>query len=357
MSLFKDMLGSDESLFLNPIALDYDFVPKLIPYREDEQHFIASAIKPLFAKRNGRNLLIYGKPGIGKTVAVRHVLNELEEETQEIFPIYINCWQRNTTYKIIINMCEQIGYRLTHNKNSEELFSILKKYFNKGSVVFVFDEIDKVEDFDFLYYIIEEIFRKSIILITNYKEWLLKLDERIRSRLTLQMLEFKEYNHTETRGILLERMKIAFVDNVWDKDAFELVANKAAELKDIRVGLYLLKQAGELAEAGLKREISVEHVVKAINSLDEFSVKSSDDLNNEENKILRIIEANSGKRIGELFEIYKKEQGNGVYKTFQRRIEKLAKNGFVNVEKITGGAKGSTTIVNYKSREKKLTDF
>ena len=82
MSLFKDILRDDESLFLNPVALDYEFIPKLIPYRENEQHFIASCIKPLFANRNGKNLLIYGKPGIGKTLAVKHVLKELEEETQ-----------------------------------------------------------------------------------------------------------------------------------------------------------------------------------------------------------------------------------------------------------------------------------
>ena len=272
-------------------------------------------------------------------------------------PIYVNCWQRNTTYKIIIDMCEQIGYRLTHNKNSEELFAILKRYFNKSGNVFVFDEIDKVEDFDFLYYIIEEIYKKAIILITNYKEWLIKLDERIRSRLTLQMLKFREYNYEETRGILLQRMSVAFVDDVWEKEAFELVAKKSAELRDIRAGLYLLKQAGELAEAGLKKKISVEHVVKAINLLDNFSIKSSNELNKDESHILNIVKANSGRRIGELFDIYKKEQGKGVYKTFQRRIEKLAKNGFINVEKLNGGAQGSTTIVNYKSKDKKLTEF
>jgi cell division control protein 6 len=357
MPLFKDMLNSEESLFVNPIALDFDFIPKLIPYRENEQEFIASCIKPLMAKRNGKNLLVYGRPGIGKTLAIKYVLNQLEEETENIVPIYVNCWQRNTTYKIVINMCEQIGYKLTHNKNTEELFNILKKYFNKGSVVFVFDEIDKIEDLDFLYYISEEIFRKTIILITNYKEWVAKLDERIRSRLTLQLLEFKEYNHPETKGILIRRMESAFTKDVWDNDAFELVANKAAQLKDIRSGLYLLKQAGDLAEAGLKKKISIEHVLKAINSLDEFSVKSSDKLDSEENRILRLVENNSGKRIGELFNIYKKDNGAGVYKTFQRKINKLADNGFVNVEKIMGGSKGSTTIVNYKSKEKKLTEF
>ena len=77
MSLFKDMLKDSETLFKNSIALDYDYIPKLIPYRENQQHFIANCIKPLFQNRNGRNCIVFGPPGIGKTVALRHVLQDL----------------------------------------------------------------------------------------------------------------------------------------------------------------------------------------------------------------------------------------------------------------------------------------
>ena len=56
MGLFKDMLKSDESLFRDEIALDYDFLPKLLPYREKEQFYLANCIKPLLQKRNGKNL-------------------------------------------------------------------------------------------------------------------------------------------------------------------------------------------------------------------------------------------------------------------------------------------------------------
>ncbi|MBW2988651.1 hypothetical protein KY318_04010, partial [Candidatus Woesearchaeota archaeon] len=131
----------------------------------------------------------------------------------------------------------------------------------------------------------------------------------------------------------------------------------AYQAKDIRVGLHLLREAANLAEAEAKRKVLPNHVQKAISNLDEFSVKSSTALDDEERMILEIVKENSGKRIGDLFEIYKSKNGSGVYKTFQRRIEKLAKNGFVGVEKIKGGTQGTTTIVHYKSKEKKLTEF
>ena len=80
MGLFDEMLKGEESLFLDTIALDVDFVPGIIKHREQEQQYIATCIKPLLQKRSGKNLFITGSPGIGKTVAVRHVLQELKKE-------------------------------------------------------------------------------------------------------------------------------------------------------------------------------------------------------------------------------------------------------------------------------------
>ena len=78
MALFKDMLGAEESLFKNELALDYSFLPKILPHRENQQRHAAACIKPLLTEKNGKNLFIYGAPGIGKTAALRFDLNELE---------------------------------------------------------------------------------------------------------------------------------------------------------------------------------------------------------------------------------------------------------------------------------------
>ena len=260
--LFKDILGSSESLFKNDIALEFDYQPKLVPYREKEQRHIASCIKPLFQEKNGKNVFIYGQPGIGKTVACRHIQNELEDETEEIKPLYINCWKHNTAYKIVLEICSLMGFKFVQNKKTEELFKWIKQTLNKKSVVFVLDEVDKLEDFDFLYMILEEIYRKTIILITNYKEWVVDIDERIKSRLMPEIIEFRPYNHDETKGILKQRMDYAFHANVFSDDAFELIAKKTFEMQDIRTGLYLMKEAGRIAEDKSSRKIILEHALQ-----------------------------------------------------------------------------------------------
>lgn len=355
MGMFDDMLKADESLFKNPVALDYDYLPKLLPFREGEQRKIAACIKPLFQRRNGRNILIYGKSGVGKTAACKHVLKELEEQTDKITPIFINCWQKNTSYKILTQICELIGYKLTHNKKTDELLKVVVKLLNKESAVLVFDEIDKVEDYDFLYYFLESIYRKSVILVTNHKKWYNELDSRIKSRLVAEMQEFEPYDLKETAGILRQRILHGFYEGVFNEESINLITNKTYQLKDIRSGLYLLKEAANIAEENASRKVELEHVKKAIGKLDDFKIKNSEDLDEDTRKILHIIKNNSGKKIGDLFKVYQEDGGELVYKTFQRKVKKLEKGKYISVNKKTGGKDGTTSILNYDNT--KLTDF
>ena len=357
MALFKDMLKDDESLFKNELALDYSFIPKLIPFREQQQREIASCINPLFQKRNGKNLLIHGMPGIGKTVACRHIFQEIEEETVEIVTVFINCWQKNTSFKIFLDMCEQLGIKFTQNKKTDELFNMIKQVLNKKAAVFAFDEIDKVEDFDFLYSVLEEIYRKTVLLISNYGDFLDELDGRVKSRLVPGVLEFKPYNLEETRGILKQRMEYAFVPGVFSDDALNLIVNKTAELRDIRMGLSMMREAGIIAENKSSRKILLEHARESINKLDNFTIKKSSDLTEDERKVLELVRENSGRKIGDVFKLYQEKGGNLVYKSFQRKIKKLELNNFISLERKDGGAEGNTTIVNAKDAEKKLSEF
>ncbi len=355
MALFDSSSGG-ESFFSNPIGLDYDYQPKLVKYREAEMRQVAAAVRPLFQKRSGRNVFVYGPSGVGKTVAVRNLLQELEQETDEIVTFYINCWKSDTTFKVLLEMCSVINYRFTQNKRTEELFDIVKKDINKRAAVMVFDEADKLEDVDFLYNLIEDVFNKSILLITNHKDWIAGLDSRIKSRLTAEMLEFRPYGLTETRGVLQQRMEFVFAQGVWESEAFEAVVQKAYSMQDIRSGLYLMKEAANIAEERNSGKVTAADVSAAMNKLDEFSIRKSDELEDETRFVLNIIKKNSGSKIGDIYAAYTEAGGKLVYKTFQRRITKLEEDRFVTTEKMAGGSEGNTTIVKF-GQEKKLTEF
>jgi cell division control protein 6 len=357
MGLFDTALKEGESLFKNEDALDYEFVPKELPFRENQQHTLAACIKPLLQDRNGRNVFVYGPPGIGKTAATRWVLKELEENTDDIHTLYINCWQKNTTFKIFAELCHLLGYKFTQNKNTEELLGIIKNHTLKKPAVFVFDEVDKAEDLDFLYALLNDIYKKSIVLITNYKSWLDQVEERIKSRLVPEILEFPQYNAEQTKDILKRRTGYAFVPGAWQADAFSLIAEKAGEMRDVRMGLYLLREAGLAAEEASSRAITSAHAQQAVAKISEFLKRQANEFDDDTKLMLGIIKDQSGARIGDLFKSYTDKGGQSAYKTFQRKIDKLKKSGFIETEKITGGKDGTTTFVKFTVKDKKLDEF
>ena len=144
--------------------------------------------------------------------------------------------------------------------------------------------------------------------------------------------------------------------NVWQEDALNLATNKTSEIGDVRRGLYILKESGNAAEERASRKIEIVDVNKAINKIFEMKEKTPDKLNEDEQIILKIVKENSGKKIGELFDLYKKNGGDGVYKTFQRKIDRLSKNNFISAITQLGGKEGTTTIINYE-RETKLDEY
>ena len=117
-----------------------------------------------------------------------------------------------------------------------------------------------------------------------------------------------------------------------------------------------MREAAILAENRSLRKIKLEHVEDAVKNLNKFTTKKSTDLASEEQIILDLIKENSGKKIGDLFNIYQEKGGSFVYKSFQRKIDKLKKNKFISASKTEGGKEGNTTIIKY-AQTKKLTDF
>lgn len=351
--LFEDASRSQESLFLNEIALDPNFTPPLIQYRENQQKYIADCIKPLFMKRNGKNLIIHGAPGIGKTLATKYVLKELGEETDDVYIAYINCWKSPTAYKVVLELCELLEYKFTHNKTTEELLKKITAILNKKSVVLCFDEVDKLDSTDIIYNLLEDIYRKTIIMIVNDKSWLARLDSRIRSRLMPETLEFNHYSKSEILGILKKRTEFAFIPNTCSQEALELISQKAFESGDVRLGIYLLKESGLIAESESSRKILENHAKKALEKAKEYSIKNPNDLKEEDNNLLECIKNNPNLQSSKLHEIFNTSIS---YKTFRRQLEKLEKAKLIELEQVSLGSQGKSTIVKLK-QEKTLDNF
>ncbi|MFH1456268.1 MAG: AAA family ATPase [archaeon] len=349
MGLFNGMLKEDESLFINEFALDFDYLPHIIKFREEQQKYLATCIKPLFSGRMGKNILITGAPGIGKTAACRFVLREMQKETDSILPIYINCWKKDTPHKIVLEICDQIGYKWTHNKKTDELMKNIAEILNKKAAVIILDEIDKIDADQVLYQLLEDLYKKSIFLITNDKDWLVQLDQRVKSRLLPEILEFKPYNYDEILGILQQRVEMAFVPTVWTNEALEKVADKAFELEDVRTGLFLLREAGTAAENKSLKQIKPEHSDLAISKLNDFKPINSKDLDKECKEVLKMIKANKSKTSTEMYELYKKDFDKS-YRTFHRKLKMLEEANLIIITEEMSAQGGKYSVLETKEK-------
>ena len=260
-------LGEDESIFSNPDSLEPNFIPPILPYRENETMEIANSMKPLLAGSPGRNLLIIGKAGIGKTHAVKKILGQFREEAGEMHVFYVNCWTNSTGKEVFSEMCSQLKISPPADSTESQLLKRITDRVEEKPVMVCFDEIDKAKEFGFLYSSLERLPVKSVILVSNNPGILGLLDDRIRSRLLPKEISFRPYSREETAGILRERRKYAFYENVWGKQAAEIADRKTFEKSDIRFGIQLLKLAGLKAESEASRTVLEEHVAAALGEL------------------------------------------------------------------------------------------
>ncbi len=149
-----DDATSGKSLFKNREVLHFTYMPDIVLHRDDEQKKVTQSLIPLLKKARPSNLLVYGKPGTGKTLVVRKVLDKIQERVEKgSFPIqllYANAKEETTLYGLLT----KLGRQLVEEKAEKEfpttglsisevfnrIISAIEK--NGLNTVFVIDEID-----------------------------------------------------------------------------------------------------------------------------------------------------------------------------------------------------------------------
>jgi len=104
----RSLLMWDETLFRDPEVFEIDYVPEQFNHRDTQIRELAFQVRP--GLRGGRplNTICRGLPGTGKTTSVRKVFAEIEEVTQKLVPIYINCQIDNTKFAVFSQIYRRI---------------------------------------------------------------------------------------------------------------------------------------------------------------------------------------------------------------------------------------------------------
>jgi cell division control protein 6 len=323
-----DDAASGLSILKKRDVLHFTFIPEIILHRDNELAKVTQALLPILKKSRPSNLLIYGKPGTGKTLVVKTVLSKIHKRVEKSdFPIklaYTNAKDETTLYGLLVSLGRELGLSqkelpatgLSISSVFNKLLDVIQK--NTTNAVFIIDEIDYLAELisktgkDVLYNLTranERLKSGSLTLIgisndLTFKE---RLDPRVLSSLSEEEIVFTNYTVEQIKEILLDRIKTAFIKGAVDTASLNLCAAMAGqEHGDARRAIDLLRVAGELAEREQSETVKEDHIRRASQKMEED--KETTALNSyplhEKLLIIAVMRAN-GSSTGEIYQAYK----------------------------------------------------
>lgn len=286
-----DDAESGKSLIKNRDVLHFTYIPDTILHRDGEQEQVTQSLLPILKQSRPSNLLVYGKPGTGKTLVVRKVLSKIQERVEKTnFPIrlaYANSKVETTLYGLLVSLGRQLGILERELPPTglaiSEVFKRLLANIdgNKTNAVFVIDEIDYLAHLvsktgkDILYQLTRANERLlsgtlTIVGISNDLTFKERLDPRVISSLGEEEIVFANYSVDQLRKILEERISGALESSSIEEPALNLCAAMAGrEHGDARRAIDLLRVAAETAERRQSDRITEQHIRDASQKIEE----------------------------------------------------------------------------------------
>ena len=369
------------ALFQNRDALQPEYVPDKLPFRESQIKQVAQILAPALHGSKPSNLLLYGKTGTGKTAVARLVVEKLhaQDVSKKMATCYVNSRLASTEYRTLAKIAESLplhedkripGTGLSIGTVLDRIFNAIKE--NKIHLILILDEIDYLVNAygdDVLYQFtragehVEPGFF-TMVGISNDLKFKDELDPRVLSSLGEEELVFPPYTTEELYAILTARAKIAFRPGVVPNSVLNLCAALAgSEHGDARRAVDLLRVAGEIAEREGIHQVTEECIRKASERVESNRIEDALRSLPIQNKLVLLTASRfpEGTNTGDLYMAYESlARRLGIEALTQRRVSGILAEldllGLLEAAVVSKGRRGRTKRIRLLIHVNTLTE-
>lgn len=358
----KKLLMWDETLFRDPLVFEIDYVPEEFRFREEQISALSFQIQPALRGARPLNSLCRGPPGTGKTTSVKKLFEEIEETTNKIACVHVNCKIDNTRYAILAKVYKHLGGHQPQATGTsfKQVYDAACRRLQKDdkTLILCLDDANYLlyenEINNVLYPLLRvheeyESVRVGVIVIFSDMDvdFSSIFESRVASVLRPTEVFFAPYSAAEVEEILRMRVAQGFYPGVVSEEMLQLVVDQTIRAGDLRVGIDLLKRAGLLAERDARRAVCRDDICRAYEVSQRFHLTSLiRSLRDDEKSVLGVIARmstdDSGMSAGEVHTQVKEEMGIG-YTRYYEIVQKLDTIRLINLDYRAG--RGRTRMV------------
>ncbi|MFQ5998979.1 MAG: ORC1-type DNA replication protein [Candidatus Bathyarchaeia archaeon] len=272
------------SIFKDESKLSLDYVPALLPHREEALRTLTGFFRSLVESpgKTSQKVIIRGSIGTGKTVLSKRFGEDLEKVAKKkginFKYIHVNCREEGSFFNILKNIIiKNYESAFPHRGySSQELLNTFMKILdnNKTYALIALDELEALirkEGADPLFSLTrinenrpskapQRLALLCVFREPECREILDLLDKSTTGTLGYNTLILEKYTATQLEEILNLRVKESFRENTVLPETVELISDLAGGYGDARFAIELLWLAGKHADSEHLSKLLPEHI-------------------------------------------------------------------------------------------------
>jgi len=320
-------------------VFDDDHLPREIVGRNSQMNEVTDALAPVEEGARAENCFLFGPSGAGKTTVARAAVRALRQEVLDVPTAYVNCWKDYTRSGVLERAAKSLANAaVSKNASASDLVETLQSALDSPSII-ILDEVDQLREPGTLYDL-HSVRGLSWICIANREvDLLARMDERVRSRVSVgYRVQFDRYDVDTVTEILVRRARQGLDSGAVERGTLRRIAELADG--DARRAITALRVAARKAQTEGASTVSAELVDDAVlDATEEVRRKTVSKLNDHQRVLYECLETHGPLIQKELYEQYRDAHPDPITLRALRKthLPKLAHYNLIETARDGGG--------------------